>query len=389
MNTERFIFGDPRFLSNGAKRKLSINYDYEPETMDAGEKNLVTTESTAKVMADTGDSLYDAIIDQGQVLHRGKGGYHSRPELNLFLVKGMEPTVGVEIETVARCDTDDGALCEDLRSNWFHFERDGSLPDRGFELITEPLPPFVYRDPHTWTGLQNTLTPWLESFTHPECGLHVHVGLRQFEDIDGIPFPNKADRRRVGKYMTLCLNFAVLGRTFVDRVVLRKNSAYCASTKHSMFEEISNAVHNGGVTAREFMDYAIRMSVGNNVMSGNLQCMGGYTDMTRLIRDFGSGFQRYSNELGICTQHSGEGSEMNARHPYTVEFRRPKGTLHSLSIHRIVEFATLVVRYAGSLARTPVRNGKDVIVTPDAMYDYIAANTNNAALKELAEKARD
>lgn len=395
MNSERFILGDPRFLAGGRPGSLHMDYNAEPPTIAREEEfTLVGSDKVAEILRTRETfGLVEAIRATGQAIHRSKGGYHSRPPLNLFLVRGQEPTVGVEIETVMRPEVSESDLVEDLQSNWFHFERDGSLPMGGYELITEPLPPYIYRDPHTWSGLQNALTPWLDSYTHCETGLHVHVGLRQFEDIDELPFPLKSDRRKLGKYLAIALYFCVLDRGFVDRVMLRRNATYCASTTSPTFQGISNAVRSGGLTAREFVDTVVKAMMQSP-----------YDHFVRLrdaIRSYGSldralvnrpCNERFCGEIGICSSHSGEGSEMNAAHPYTVEFRRGKGTLHSLSVHRIVELTTLVVRYAASIARKPVRvvGGKpvDVMVTPDAMYKFIAENTTSAALRQLAEKAR-
>lgn len=385
MNSERFILGDPRFLSGG-KAIGTINYSSRPPTMRPEEEG-VTSAVIAKTMKDQGCSLIQAVQAHMQV-HRGQSGYHHRPPLNLFLRELEEPTVGVEIETVARKNINYDNLESDLMSNWFHFEHDGSLPSGGYELITEPLPPHVYRDPHVWAGLQNTLTPWVESFGYKETGLHVHVGLRQFEDID-CGLSNQSDRRNLGKFTALMLYFAVLDRAFVDRVMLRRNTHYCAPTSNASIQDLATEVRKGnGVPAREFADAVIKFSMNRDEVHyrrGEIiqQCQRGRDPSDTA----GSTIFGTAGGVPISMDHGGEGSEMNASHPYTVEFRRGKGTLHSLSVHRIVELATLTVRYAASVLRKPVdATGKDVMVTPAAMYSFIARNTNSAALRQLAEK---
>lgn len=385
MNSERFILGDPRFLSGG-KAAGTINYSTRPPTLRPDDDG-VTSEVVSKTMRTQGCSLVQAVQAHMQV-HRGLSGYHHRPPLNLFLREGEEPTAGIEIETVARRNVSHESLENDLMSNWFHFEHDGSLPSGGYELITEPLPPHVYRDPHVWAGLQNTLTPWVESFEYRETGLHVHVGLRQFEDIDcGISSPE--DRRALGKFVALMLYFAVLDRAFVDRVMLRRNTHYCAPTTHAAIQDIATEVRKGaGVSAREFSDAVVKFAINRDEMAYRVgeiisACQRGRDPATLTNSTiFGT-----CGGVSISMDHGGEGSEMNASHPFTVEFRRGKGTLHSLSVHRIVELATLTVRYAASILRKPVdATGKDVMVTPAAMYSFIARNTNSAALRQLAEK---
>lgn len=394
MNSERFILGDPRFLSGGG-RATTIDYSHRPPTMAAGDAG-VTSKEVYDYMGRHSCGIEDAVAGF-QNVHRGLSGYHHRPPINMFLREGEEPTVGVEIETVARYGATREALESDLRSNWFHFERDGSLPEMGYELITEPLPPHVYRDPHVWAGLQNVLTPWVESFGYNETGLHVHVGLRQFEDIDvfGIPCPD--DRRMVGKFLTVLVYFGVLGRAFVDRVMLRKNTGYCAATGFHVFQDFADSVRKGkGVTAGEAVDAAIRYSLCANAVTARAkESMHGFG-----YGDGGNGFVTHNEgrfsvydgytDFGLCRDHGGEGSEMNASHPYTVEFRRGKGTLHSLSVHRIVELTSLTVRYAAKIMRNPVgKDGNPQMVSPYEMYRFIAENTSNAALRQFAAREMD
>jgi hypothetical protein len=66
-------------------------------------------------------------------------------------------------------------------------------------------------------------------------------------------------------------------------------------------------------------------------------------------------------------------------HRYTIEFRRAKGTLHALSVHRIVELMTSIVRYAGKIAREP-----DMEVSRKAFMEWLASTTTSEALKTLA-----
>ena len=395
MNSERFILGDPKFLSGSKASFTQTDYSSEPAVIRPGD-GLVTSKEVAGYMSrHPGSPMSQAVKSCGSQVRPGDlNGYHHRPSLNVFLVEKQEPSVGVEIETVMRNGVRREQIRDHLCSNWFHFERDGSLPDGGYELITEPLPPYIYRDPHTWTGLQNAVVPYLSSYGCSATGLHVHVGLRQFADIDTLPFRNDADRMNVGKHMAILLYFCVLDRAFVDRVMLRKNGSYCSGTTDPRLQEFQNAVRSG-VTANEVVDYAVKLWGGSDAATrraSRLRQMD--TDGSAASRHYNvvrDGQSQYhtGSVCGICCGHSGNGSEMNATHLYTVEFRRGKGTLQAVSIHRMVELATLVVRYAGSLARKPVREypdgtRKDVTVTPQAMYEFIAANTENGSLRQMA-----
>ena len=77
---------------------------------------------------------------------------------------------------------------------------------------------------------------------------------------------------------------------------------------------------------------------------------------------------------------AGHTTEVNCSHPFTIEFRRGKGTLHALSVHRMVEFTTLLVKYAEEIARRP----DDTVVSNESVLDYMITNTTSSALRELA-----
>ena len=78
---------------------------------------------------------------------------------------------------------------------------------------------------------------------------------------------------------------------------------------------------------------------------------------------------------------SGHETEINQEHRYTVEFRRAKGTMHALSIHRIVELMTSIVRFAGKCCREP-----DFRVTRESFMDWLVSTTTSEALRNLAKQ---
>ena len=380
---ELFIFGNPRLLSGGQRSATEINYDSAPPRIGAGAP-VVDEKRVAECMKANPGAGYDAfsaVTLLKQAVHSGKRSYHSRPTLNVFMEPGANPTVGVELETLERRGVSDAALVEDLKSNWFHFEHDGSLADGsgrdGYELITEPLTPRYYRDLRLWTGLQNILTPWVESFGCPQTGLHVHVGLEQFSNCDDMPFPGHADRRRLGKYMTAYLFLHILDRGFSDRVFLRKNTHYCAAPTEAA-ASVKFARNGSG---RKFMnDVASLMTssspsawgsavaaIASNVRDGRSPCKSDSGARYEFTDDGGHGM-------------TGHTTEVNCSHPFTVEFRRGKGTLHALSVHRMVEFTALLVKYAEEIARRP----DDTVVSNESVLDYMITNTTSSALRELA-----
>lgn len=375
---ELFILGNPRFLSGGAATSCVIDYGMPPPTVESLLCGKVTSESVLNP-THLGKSLAARVSACGQQVHSGKSGYHHRPRFNVFLHDGENPTAGIELETESRVTTSEhvNRLVDDLKSNWFHMERDGSLdPDHGgeygFEFITEPLPPRVYRNPMTWAGLQNVLSPWVESYSKCRCGLHVHVGLQQFEKVDGIPLMSPSDRRRVGKYLSAFVYYCLLNPSFVDRVVLRKNGTWSGVVDNPELMAFTGLVSGGKATGGDVVDIVVKNVVAESWANEASRASGrvgtGCSDSTRT----------YTHDIA---SFAGHGHELNCEHDYTVEFRRGKGTLNSISIHRTVELMTMIVRYAWKIARNP-----DMLVSRGDIYRFIAENTTSPALAELARK---
>lgn len=372
---ELFICGNPRLLSGG-KCAANTNYCNGPVTVEQRRTHKTVESATLP----PGFSPAEGVQRLGQTLHEGKVGYHHTPSYNVYLRDGEWPSAGVELETHLREFTNEfaRAAMQDLKSNWFHFERDGSLDrahsgEYGYELITEPLPPRAYRDQRLWTGLQNLCSPWLQSFQCEETGLHVHVGLNQFETFDGIPVKAPNDRRSVGKLLSAVIYYSVLDQAFVDRVALRRAGQYCGMSDVQAFTDAATFVRTGKATGASLVDYCVSALM---VPRGNL------------ARDVNAAMQLVHGEDGgeiswIGDQYmaSGHGTEINQEHAYTIEFRRAKGTMHALSIHRIVELMTSVVRFAGKCCREP-----DFTVTRESFMDWLIETTSSEALRNLAKQ---
>lgn len=374
---ELFICGDPRLLSGG-KCAASTNYGNGPVTVEQRRSHR-TVESAA---LPAGHVPAAGVQMLGQTLHEGKVGYHHTPTYNVFLRDGEWPSAGVELETHLREFTYEfaRAAMQDLKSNWFHFERDGSL-DRahsgefGYELITEPLPPRAYRDQRLWTGLQNLCSPWLQSFQCEETGLHVHVGLNQFEKFDGIPVKSPTDRRSVGKLLSAVIYYSVLDQAFVDRVALRRAGQYCNIPDIPTFTDAATFVRTGKATGASLVDYCVSALM---LRRGNLSHDVG--EAMQLVHGGGAGCVSWIGDLAMATGH---GTEINQEHQYTIEFRRAKGTMHALSIHRIVELMTSIVRFAGKCCREP-----DFTVTRESFMDWLIETTSSEALRNLAKQTK-
>lgn len=377
---ELFLFGDPRFLSGGSPTSEAIDYCCNPRYIDP------TTAVTSKILMSStwfgrSSTLPELLgVTCRQEIHKGRFSYHHRPKLNKFLISRQSPSVGVELELEERSTnpSDKKKMENELVSNWFHFESDSSLHtvDReGYELITEPLPPRAYRDPRLWAGLQNILTPWLESFSFRQTGLHVHVGVDMFEQIDSFPLQNKSDRRTVGKTLSAILYFLMLPRTFVDKVMLRNNTCYCAQpTNFTIINQVlALRGAQGKLTGHDLI---------NQIVQHSIQASQWVIRADAVLRDLYDGEYTQSCHDALLSNDTiltGHHVEINMAPKYTIEFRRGKGTLNSMSIHRMVELATLVVRYAWKIMREP-----DTEVTTKNLLNYISQNTTSPALRTLA-----
>lgn len=383
MGSELFIYGDPRYLSGGGMGRTSIDYTRPPVVKDRHSQS-VTTEWLEAKAREEGRSIRDVAHAlgsyAGQAVHEGREGYHHRPMLNMFLEEGQSPSAGIELETEERTDIAVSAMLSKLRSNWFHFESDSSLCTggrQGYELITEPLPPRLYRDPRLWAGLQNLLTPWVESYAFEQTGLHVHVGIDMFEKCEALPFGHRTDRRMLGKYMAAFVYYGLLPRSFIDKVMLRSNTRYCAQTGCEAIEQMRTRICSRDTAC----GYDLINSMSAELLSRNIHLWRDNLQTLRSDTGIPGARIRYLNEhLG---SFGGHGVEVNTAPMYTIEFRRGKGTLHSLSIHRMVELATLVVRYAWRIARNP-----ELPVSTDDVLAFIERSTVNNALRRMALEAR-
>lgn len=379
---EIFIANDPRFLSGGRNCGFPANYERPLKRLHEGDITVTTEDVIRGIREDAiPHELPYALPLIGQVIHSERLPYHHRPNLNVFVREGENPTVGVELETVERRDISCEDLEKDLMSNWFHFESDSSLTGdgrRGYELITEPLPPRIYRDMRLWTGLQNILTPWTESFESKFTGLHVHVGLEQFESLHGLEaFSSKQDRRIAGKLVSSAIYLCLADRAFLDSVFLRRNTTYCRDQTGDVFSAVSSAISTDGITAGRFVDLVLSSAIKKEPETW---CSGICSAKDCLMHSDGHTFRFLSDYLPGFASH---GAEINCEHPFTIEFRRGKGTLNAVSVHRMVELTTLIVRYAEHLIEN-----RDDKITMASFAEYVIANTNSSALKQFAEKSK-
>lgn len=376
---ELFICGDPRFASGGDSRHISAQraralYASLDESLPTV-SDSVTSEKVRRSLENGDDCTVESALERrGQLVHAGKCGYHANPGYNVFTEEGRWPAVGVELETIARNPTADFAsrLKKRLRSNWFHFERDGSLDrehdgEYGFELVTEPLPPRLYRDLRFWTGLENLISPWLVSYGSEDTGLHVHVSLERFMDrsLAAIPFDSADMRCAIGAMACAFVYFRVADQEIVDRVFLRAGTYYCDRNVPAGFPSLERK--EDGISSAELVDTVFAAAnqhpVSTSIGADNPK-----------VREY-----EYVKTVPNLNAHT---SEVNLSHKATVEFRRGKGTTKAMSVHRMVEFATSVVRYVAQKFTDPSSR-----ITADDFMGFVRDTTTSNALRSIiAEK---
>lgn len=403
-DNELFVGGDPRFLSGALQGARCGTYDRRPTTIKETDLGSLATTRGLGFDAMTSRGVRGALEAADIAVRTGRHGYHHRPSLNVFLREGEWPSAGIELETEERADVDCNVMMQELASNWFHFEHDGSLStcgddgiDReGYELITEPLPPRFYRNPRLWAGLQNVISPWLESWNYRETGLHVHVGLTQFEEAKELSFLHDVkSRRNFAKYLVAFTYLVLCEHSLADRIFLRKNTDYCGEANaDDLLPEWRR-----GMTGADVLDETLDSVTGWMMRSMSHMTTGYMGQCGRLAETAARhtaetaaanvgmdgnglvGTWSQSPMFDIYAGFSGHHVELNMGNPMTVEFRRGKGTVNGLSIHRMVEFTTLLVRYAMHMLKAPEEE-----VSPVQLYKYIIQNTTSGALKTLVEK---
>lgn len=149
-----FILDDPRFLEGGVNNHYEMNYSTPLITYDNRatlvdtqavmstiDRLLINKPTTLREIAGDTVKLFDSGIRKNlleyilanyynQSIHCGRNSYHHRPSYNVFVPKNDAfPSVGVELEMMKKQKFPDSEVSLQLKSNWFHFERDGSLGD--------------------------------------------------------------------------------------------------------------------------------------------------------------------------------------------------------------------------------------------------------------------
>lgn len=226
--------------------------------------------------------------------HYHHGTYQNKPLMNKNGYK-----IGVELE-VEFNDARKKELFSRSESNWFYMERDGSLNDRGCEIITVPMRPCDIKNPKTWDGLINSLVGKAKSWDSPRCGLHVHLGR---EILGNNP---EQQSETTGKLLFLYHHF--LDGTALNTKIFGRTSAY-------------NARDGKTASARAAVD------LGTSVFK------------IKEIKD------KVKNDL-IGRTRSDRYYDINLTNENTIEFRKGRGSIKTTRIIMVIEYCEIMCKYA-------------------------------------------
>ena len=118
-------------------------------------------------------------------------GYHDRPPIEYYYGKDEQPTMpfkgfGIELEV------DDGNISRgemsqelhDIVGDHIYYNRDGSLGENGFEIITMPHTEKALYEIEWEDVLRHLVGNGFTSHNNKKCGLHMHISRAMFGDTE-------------------------------------------------------------------------------------------------------------------------------------------------------------------------------------------------------------
>lgn len=227
--------------------------------------------------------------------------YHHGIEYNERKKKINGVKVGIELEVEFKSSTYRDKFSQS-KSNWFFLERDGSLNDKGCEIISIPLNLIDAKNPKLWNPVVDALQSKAVSWDSPRCGLHVHLS----KEILG-----KDDEEydeNLGKLLFLYHHF--LNGTSFNTKIFGRASAYRA-----MDGKTSSAQAAIDLGKSVFKIKEIKHKIKNDLISKNK------TD-------------RYF--------------DINVLNSNTIEFRKGRGSIKTSRIIMVIEYCEMLCKYAKS-----------------------------------------
>lgn len=272
-------------------------------------KELIVDDSI-EVLTSKGKRFYSAVEDdfddslmkdgyEKRKIYRGQGGWHSHHGDYLNAPTKPNPEgyrFGIEMEVEFEYE-DDLEAFNDVASNWFYRERDGSLDDYGCEIITVPLLPSDAKNPEFWHQLVDRIDDYAS--TSSNCGLHIHVSREILGEES-----EQADT--LGKL--LYLYHHLIEETRMNRDVFGRDHGYHA--------------YDGKTVEGN----AIKLFGENLLLNENIKKKVMHSVINR------SNMERYF--------------DINITNDATIEFRKGAGTTNPEKIAGMVEYCELMCLYA-------------------------------------------
>ena len=235
-----------------------------------------------------------------------------------------EPLVGLELEVYAR-----NKYIFENKSNFFYLQRDGSLSEEngGTEITTIPMPfEELIREGGGIDILTKDFMPRFSCYSQKatETGFHIHLSKINFN-------------RKV--CVLLKKAFYCFPYAFITELFGRNNTGYCRAEPQ----------------IQKLMEFGIHPSAASDLGLEKI-------------------FQPYCDTRYL---------ELNFTNSKTVEFRRGKGTVDSISIKSILDFCYQIYKYsmeAQNLYKSDLLNIRLFLQT------YLMENAKTERLKKLIKK---
>lgn len=234
--------------------------------------------------------------------------------------------IGVELEVEAKSASLRRVINE-VKSNWFMQETDGSLSDeRGIEFVTIPLLPKDAKSVKTWEPLVEYLKDKATSWRSSRCGLHVHIGREAF---------GKDENERQGTLgKLLFFYYENIKPLDWNTKIFGRSTTYSERTFNC---KESQAIKTLGLDLMK--DKKIRAKVDK-----------GLKDAANVTRYF----------------------DINVQNANTVEFRKGKGSICADRISAIVTYCDLMVRYCKKTAWDKM--------TTEGFVEYVKKNAPKTSM---------
>ena len=288
-NTGSWILATPEEMARAAKRAEAERKKREAEMKEMGfaYSDLYTT-----------DAWY-----------QGRHDYHHSHGSSFKFNKPTKESkypfkVGIELEVIANDNASYKKITE-LKSNWFYMERDGSLEDRGVEIITVPLRFEDASNPSFWKPFPAWLSKYAKSWTKSCCGLHVHFGNEVFT-VDGM------DADMLKAKLAYAYNYCIDDTEF-NKNIFGRAQAYSARK--------------------------CKTKVGDAVST-----LGGLTKNTsKLLKD--KDIQKALVEETNLVMRSERYYDINYSNTKTTEFRKGRGSINAERIASIVMYCYTMIMW--------------------------------------------